>query len=373
MPKLSETITMPAGVDLHVHWREPGDNKAETIRSGSKAALIGGFLFAADMPNNPGRPTWTYELVKEKHRRGTYTSYIPFATYAGSQPESDNIGELESMADLCLAYKGYATKTTGNENEYEAEDFREPVAEWHRVAPEKPFMLHSGKENLEDFINLIAMELHHHLHVCHVNSPEDVALVARAKADGLPVTCGVCPHHLFETSHAVVTKGNFARMQPSLATQADIEKLFYLLNSGDIDIIETDHAPHSKEAKWQAEHDGGECNGVTGSEFALPLLFYQMIKGRISLERIIEVTSAKPAEILGVRISPQTKVTWLMEEYRIEDEQEQVISGAGWTWCLGMLAVGKMQRATKMGKELIHDGIIVGLKPQIITDRGTLI
>jgi len=368
-----ETLTLSGAVDLHVHWREPGNNKSETIESGSRAALRGGFVLACDMPNNPGNPTWTYQLAKEKQRRGAYTSHIPFAIYAGSQPESDNVNELAAMSEVCIGYKGYATKTTGNENEHQAEDFRPALTEWHRLAPEKPFMLHAGQGNLQDFIDLVAKELGHHLHVCNVNSPADVKLVARAKAAKLPITCGVCPHHLLMTSHDSFTQGNFAKMQPPLADQVDAEQLFYLLNSGDIDIMETDHAPHSKEAKWRAEHEGGECFGVPGSELALPLLFYQMKKGRISPKRIEKITSIKPAQIIGVKISAYTRVTWSMDEYRVEDEAEQVVSGAGWTPYLGMLAVGKVQRSQVQGKYLIDRGVEVGRKAQILTSRGAII
>lgn len=371
MPKLPETITMPAGVDLHVHWREPSDNKSETIRSGSLAALIGGYLLAADMSNNPGNPTWTVERVKEKHHRGAYTSYIPFATYAGAQPEANNISELEPMSTLCLAMKFYMGKTTGVDRDYQAHDFEEQAVEWDRVAHDKPIMVHLGGADLEETIDMIARRLNHHMHLCHVNNPGQVKLIARAKAESLPVTCGVCPHHLFKTSHDVKTEDQFAMMVPPLADQIDAEQLNYLLNSGDIDVLETDHAPHSTQAKWRALEYNGECFGVPGSEFAISLLFFQMKKGRISPERIAKVTSIMPARVLGIKIAPDTNVTWQMNEYMIE--REHVVSGAGFTPYMGKLAVGRVQRAAVKGKELIRNGVLMGKKPLIVTHRSTVV
>lgn len=85
---MAETITLPGFVDVHVHFREPSDNRSETISNGSKAALLGGFVMAADMPNNPGHPTWTAERLEEKRSIAARDAYIPMGFYAGSQPES---------------------------------------------------------------------------------------------------------------------------------------------------------------------------------------------------------------------------------------------------------------------------------------------
>jgi dihydroorotase len=342
-----ETITIPGAVDLHVHLREPGDNKSETIASGTKAAHAGGYVLVCDMPNNPGRPTWTHQRVKEKKEIIDKTAQIQVMIYAGAQPESDNLTELPKMAQQCVGLKLYGAPTTGNENDYKAEQFEEIIKIWHESAPRKPIMLHAGADNLEPFIELIANKYKHPLHICHVHSVSDVKLVQKAKTKKLAVTCGVCPHHLFMTSHDERTRGWFARMKPPLTMQTEVEQLFDYLVEGQIDVLETDHAPHSEETKWQIENDNPHgiheghktCYGVPGIEFALPLLFYQMKCGRISLDRIIEITSAKPIEIIGVKL-PSKKVSWKMTEYRISGAD--VVSGSGWTPYEGMIAVGKV-------------------------------
>ncbi len=386
MLKSPETVVLPAAVDLHVHLREPGSNKAETIASGTRAALLGGFALVCDMPNNPGRPTWTAEALAEKQNLIRHKSHLPVATYAGAQPDSDNIGELAAISADSIGLKLYGAPTTGNIKNYDPEDFREIVQEWHGAAPDKPIMLHSGEDNLEGFIGLIPREFGHHLHVCHINSAADARLVGRAKAEGLPVSCGVCPHHLLKTSHDVAGEGWFARMKPPLARQVDAEALMDLLADGTIDVLETDHAPHSLTSKWRAEADnpmgleeslGGEsppstCFGVPGIEFALPLLFYQMKRGRIGAERLLEAISSRPADIIGVRLAPRTETAWSMEEYRIDDEEAMAISGSGWTPYLGKLALGKLKSTTILGKKLVHEGKLVGSYPRVVNREGVI-
>lgn len=293
-----ETFTTAGGIDLHTHLREPSTNHAETIEGGTRAALLGGFVMVADMPNNPGLPVWTRERLDKKIEIAEAQAWIPTAFYAGCQPESDTVGELESMAPSAIALKLYGDPTTGNDNRYEASDFDEIIAEWHRVAPDKPIMFHAGEDNLDSMIWRVAVGLGHHLHVCHVNDPLQVETVQNAKLDGLTVTSGVTPHHLLMTSHDVHVKGKFAEMKPPLADQDDTEELMWLLDQGKIDIIETDFAPHSLDAKYKAEHEGGDCFGLPGIEHALPLLFYQVSIGRLSMERLLDATQVRPAEIL---------------------------------------------------------------------------
>ncbi|HEX5448325.1 MAG TPA: amidohydrolase family protein [Candidatus Saccharimonadales bacterium] len=350
---MKQTLTIPAAVDLHVHFREPGTNKAETIRSGSRAAKSGGYGLVCDMPNNPGNPTWTMARLEQKKRIIQKTAMIPVAVYAGAQPESDNLGELPAMAAQAIGLKLYGAPTTGNENDYTANQFSEIIRVWHQSTPDKPVMLHAGAGNLKQFIELVAGKYKHHLHVCHVHSPGQVRAVKTAKKRGLKVTCGVCPHHLIMSSHQTLSDGWFARMQPPLARQDESEELFELFAKGDIDILETDHAPHSLDSKWSAEennptavHDANHqtCFGVPGIEFALPLLFYQMKRGRIGLDRIIEATSAKPAEIIGVKLKKSTVATWRMETYRVGHDYPKGRSGSGWTPYLNNLAVGRVEK-----------------------------
>lgn len=370
-----KTITIPVAVDLHVHFREPSNNKAETIKSGSRGALLGGYGLVCDMPNNPGNPTWSEAKIDEKQAIIKKDSLIPMATYAGSQPDSDNLNELAAMSKKSIGLKLYGAATTGNHVDYEPGDFEAIIERWHKIAPTKPIMLHSGRDNLAGFIELIAKKHEHPLHVCHLFSVEQAKLARKAQRSGLPVTSGVCPHHIFKTSHHAITEGWFARMQPPLMRQDEAEELFELFAAGQIDALETDHAPHSLESKWAAEQanpegihdpDHATCYGVPGIEFALPLLFYQMQKGKISLDRIIEATSAAPARIIGVKLSADSKTTWNMDMYRIGDSQLAGSSGSGWTPYLNNIAVGRLKNLSLSRKTLVSDGKIVAKMPRVI-------
>jgi dihydroorotase len=349
MPRLPERIEMSPGLDPHVHFREPSPlNLSETFASGTEAAREGGFLAVADMPNNEGAPTWTEVAVLDKRGRITGTAKVYVGENVGCQPHQNTENELEKMVRLALSLKSYMGPTTGNRERYDEGDFKDIHAEWHRAGPELPIMVHRGDADIEEIIGFICGQLKHPLHVCHVNSMEEVMAVKRAKTKGYPVTCGVCPHHLFMTTHDEKTKGEFAEMKPPLAHEAEAEELWDALVKGDIDLLETDHAPHAYEAKIEAEaskiredEHPKDCFGVPGIQEAIPMMLYQAARGRISLERVEEVTSTVPARLLGINISPRSKAIWSNELYRIPeyDPRRPYVSPY-----VGNLAVGKVQQ-----------------------------
>lgn len=359
----------PGAIDLHVHLREPGTNTSETIESGTRAALLGGFVLVADMPNNPGAPVHSLERLIAKHEIAEQDAWIPTAFYAGAQPETYEPGNLTDMAPHAIGLKLYGDPTTGNEKTYEAAAFGEIVSEWHESSGRgKPIMFHPGADNLEDMIGLVAQDNGHPLHVCHVNNVEQVNLVNAAKRRGFPVTSGITPHHVLKTSHDVHTQGAFAHMKPELAHQDEAERLMHRLANGDIDIIETDFAPHSIATKFEAEHTGGNCFGVSGIEQVLSLFFNQVRIGRISMERLIDATFTRPAKIIGVNIDGSTKVQWSDELYRIGDDD--IEAGCGWSPYMGMLAVGKIQYAQIGGMPVVSGGQALRKHPEIVEKRG---
>lgn len=370
---MSEVLSLPGLVDVHVHFREPGSNKSETIENGSLAALHAGYAVVADMPNNPDRPTWSNDALEEKQHIAKNKAWIPIGFHAGSQPESENIVELDEMSKKAVGLKIYGSPNVSDHAPHPAEDFREIVSEWHRVAPDKPILFHRGKNDLEQMIELVAEEFSHPLHICHVNSPEEVSTVNLARESGdLPVTCGVCPHHLLKTSYDVHTEGEFAKMLPPLAHQDDAEKLMHLLDKGDIDIIESDYAPHSKEAKWKAEHESGNCYGVGGIEHIVPQMLRQVELSRLSLDRMIDAMSTKPATLLGITLDSKTYTKWSMDEFRIETESD-LVSGPKWSPYLGNLAVGKLIESKIHDMYVYFNGRPVEQSFQPISNRGIIV
>ncbi len=381
MNRLPDNFQLPGFVDVHVHLREPGNNHAETIASGTLAAAHAGYVLLGDMPNNPDAETWTEAALIDKQDRQRRSGYIPLTFHSGSQPASDNLGELPAMAKRSLLLKFYAGET-GNKQNHEAAEFKAATGIWHRADPNRAIGLHAGKENLADFIGMVASDFRHPLHVHHISNPQDVKIVMHAKKMGLPVTCGVTPHHLLKNSQATMTEGWFARMMPELAHQNDSEELMRQLANGDIDIIESDHAPHAVDSKSTAEHenpDGTEhsgdttCFGVPGIELIPQLLFYQVERGAISLERLVDALSTRPAQILGVKISPRSFSTWRREVYRIDDESNYAISGSGWTPYLGMLASGRLETLVIRDAPIIAAKQVLQRRGDYVSQRGTVI
>lgn len=363
----------PGAIDLHVHLREPGNNTAETIESGTRAALLGGFVMVADMPNNPGARVHSLEPLVTKHAIAEDTAWIPTGFYAGAQPESYEPGNLTAMAPHAIGLKLYGDPTTGNDKTYEASEFREIVEEWHAAAPDKPIMFHAGRGNLEDMLGLVTQDNDHPMHICHVNDVHQIRLANEAKARGGQVTTGVTPHHLLKTSHDRLTQGVFAEMMPELVHQTETERLMELLSSGQIDVIETDFAPHSLGDKYEAEHSGGKCFGVPGIEHVLPLMFYQMRKGRISEQRLLDATFVRPANILGVRTDATTEVWWNDDDGAYRIGEDDVRAQCGWTPYMGMLAIGKVDYVRIGDRMVVTDGRPFKKHPEVIEQRGHLI
>jgi dihydroorotase len=380
-----EQITVPGGfIDLHDHFREPSIiNTSENFKSGTAAAVLGGFTHVDDMPNTPGRETWFMDRYNEKTDLFLKSAYNSGGIVAGSQPESDNLADFAIMMTRAIFSKFYMSPTYNNPYDREPSDFQEQLTIQKRVAPDKPAMVHPGTEpeNLEAMIAKVCGEFGLRMHACHVNDPRQVDIVTAAKARDWLVTSAVTPHHLAMTSHDSWTRGWYARMVPPLSNQIDAEKLFHQLVIGDIDAIETDHAPHAvanKEAAEQANPTGdahdheNTCYGVPNIEFAAKLLFYQVKLGRISMERAVDALSVKPAEILGLKFHPGTQVTWDLTKEKIIEPQD-VDSAAGWTPFLGMRSVGQVATMTIKGVPIVQNGVLIGRNPAIVTQRGSYV
>lgn len=373
---------IPVGVDIHVHDREPSPlNQSETFRSGSEAGVRGGWGARVNMPNVQGYETWYFDRAQEQHRRIGSRSLCYMGIFVGSQENSNNHPEFGPLLGLGLGTKLYLGPTTGTEGQktFNLGYYWETAALHNRLEPDKPVLFHRGNVPVEEIIDNVTKRLGQKTHICHESDPAAVEVIGRAKKEGLPITCGITPHHVFMDSHDEFTKGWFASMQPPLAPQPDAEKLWRQLVDGDIDIMETDHAPHSVDSKWQAElenphHEEGSavCYGVPGSEFAIPQLLNQERRGTISLKRIVEATSTKPAEIIGISMGTQTYVIWSRTPYQID--KSRVISGATMTPYEGNLAVGEVREMKLAGRFVVAEGDITEVKiPNRVLIKGQLI
>lgn len=312
-----EKIEIASPVDVHSHFREPGGEEKETIATGTTAALFGGYVLTSDMPNNVGHETWTEERVIEKQTIAARTAMTDFAVIAGHDFLNPRISEYSGMIPLSIATKGYFGHTTGNTRSVTIDDpdVWTAYSVWTNEAREAgydtPHMLHAENEVGYFAAKRIMKELGAKVHWCHVSSGHEINYVEKLKKE-FPdrFTSGVTPHHMLMTARdADMQRGWNGRMIPTLKPEVDADKVLNAVATGIVDIIETDHAPHITERKLEVEALNPEghtdvgcetCFGVSGIEFALPMLTRLVQNGKMSLERLEDALHTQPLRMLGL-------------------------------------------------------------------------
>lgn len=337
----SPTIRLPGLVDIHVHLRDPGQTDKEDFTTGTSAALAGGFTTVVDMPNN-AQPITTVERQQEKIAIAKQKAVSDIGFHYGSL--GDNLETFTEAAKYSIGLKLYLNKTTGGYL-LDPKHLKEIYAAWPK---EKVVLLHV-EEDLIDVAIESMQGLERPVHVCHMPSKEILSKIIAAKRQGLPITCGVCAHHLFLNTDDAKRLGVWGDMLPSLKTRADQEYLWEHLD--DIDIFESDHAPHTRADKEAGAH------GVPGLETTLPLLLTAMKQGRITLNQIIEKCHTNPAKIFGLPTDDTTFVDVEPIEYKIRDED--LHTKCGWSPFTGQTVYGKVSRVTLRGKLVYENGTIL--------------
>ncbi len=273
-------FVIPGLLDPHCHFREPGLTHKEDFYTGSKAAAAGGFTTFLDMPNtNP--PTISHTLLEEK-RTLAKKSLINYGFHFGAS--SGNASVIESVRNV-PSTKLFMNITTGDllvDDEKEinkiflASDIVSVHAEDEMVKKAIWFSKNTGKK----------------LYLCHISTKEEIEVIKEEKNDKIFVE--VTPHHLFLDSS--LDNSNFTKMKPPLRDKKDRFSLWEAINSGVVDTIGTDHAPHTVEEKEREEI----VFGVPGSETALPLMLNEVNKGNLNLSKVVELCCHKPATIFGI-------------------------------------------------------------------------
>jgi carbamoyl-phosphate synthase/aspartate carbamoyltransferase/dihydroorotase len=346
---------------MHVHLREPGATDKEDFTTGTMAAVAGGVVAVMDMPNNPGNPTNSGYRLAEKFHLAEDRVYSDIGFYYGAKPEDNNLRSFKSAADRAMGLKSYLEVTTGSDHGSEPRDFTEIWHHWHDMASTtQPIILHAEERTIEEALAISAGTIGHPTHVAHVSNRAELEAVIRAKHRGWPVTCGVTPHHLLMNETDV--HDWYQRMKPPLATPDDQAFLRHFL--GMIDVVETDHAPHTieeKEAANQGNPEGREdlkptSYGVPGLEAMLPLLLHELKHGRLERNELVRLTSTRPREILG--LPPTSNHTWVrasMDDY--EFGVADVQSKCGWSPYLGRLVTGRVLEVSKNGHIVYRNGL----------------
>lgn len=340
---MPNVIKLPGLIDVHVHLREPGATQKEDFTTGTKAAIAGGFTQVLDMPNNP-ISTISPQALEQKIKLARGRVYCDVGFHFGASSES--VQYFPEVADKVWGLKVYMNQTTGDLLMSDEKVLESVFSSW----PEnKPLMVHAEGETLKKAIAL-AKKFKKRLHVCHVSLKEEIELIKNAKQGGQAISCEVTCHHLFLKDTDLEKLGSYGMMKPPLESEADQKALWEAIYDRTIDIVASDHAPHTKEEK------AGEkpMFGVPGLETTLPLLLTAVNEGRLTIERLIELTYTNPKKIFSLPTQENTYVEVDMEEsYVIDNESLQ--TKCGWTPFAGMKVTGKVKKVVLRG-QLVYDG-----------------
>ncbi|MBI5357757.1 amidohydrolase family protein [Candidatus Saccharibacteria bacterium] len=340
---MAEVITLPGLIDLHVHLRDPGQTHKEDFYTGSSAALAGGFTTIVDMPNNQ-RLITNSELLVEKISSAKSKTVCDIGFNFGTL--GDNLDQFEAIYDKVVGLKVYLNITTGGFI-VDKPKLAEIYKAWES---DKPIFLHA-EEDVSDLVTSTLREIERKTHICHVSSEDELKFVMKAKEAGLPVTCGVTPHHLFLSDKDTERLGPYANVKPYLKPESDQKFLWDHLDA--IDIIESDHAPHTRQEKESNEPPFG----LPGLETTLPLILTAEAEGRISRQQLLEKLHFTPAKIINLETNPETKIEVSMEEYEIKNEDLK--TKCGWSPYAGKKVIGKIERVNLRGQLVYEHGKIL--------------
>lgn len=306
-------ICFPGFCDVHVHLREPGFSYKETIYTGTKAASRGGYTDICPMPNLNLVPDSIEHLNQELEiiERDAVIHVHPYGALTINE-KGEELADLVGMNPHVVAFSDDGKGVQNREMMRQAMLLAKKLDKVVAAHCEVDELLHGGY--IHDGVYAKA---HHHrgicsksewleverdialtketgckFHVCHVSCKESVELIRQAKKDGIDVTCETAPHYLILDENDLREDGNF-KMNPPLRSREDKEALLEALKDGTIDMIATDHAPHSAEEKSQGLEKSPF--GIVGLEIAFPLLYTHLVlKDIISLERLIELLTTSP-------------------------------------------------------------------------------
>ena len=342
---------LPAFVDLHAHFRDPGYPEKEDIRSGSAAAVHGGYTAVAVMANTDpvcDQPGVASYMRAEAERSGLIELYPTGAITRDLAGEE--LSDMEELAPHVWAFSddGFGVQRT----DVILRAFRRaaalglPIAEHSEyLGIDDPALAEELMVNRDTFL---ARRIGAALHVEHVSSAGSVELVAAAKRAGARVTCEVTPHHL--------CLGPGYTVNPPLVTEKTRDYLIAALASGEIDAIATDHAPHTAVDKERG------APGISGIETAFPLLYTRLVRsGRLDLPTLVRAMAARPAQILGLNkgslgIGQDGDVVLVEEDEEFTVTEDWLLSRGKNTPLLGEKLCGRVWATVHRGEIVYLDG-----------------
>ena len=335
-----EYVVFPGFCDVHVHFREPGFSYKETILSGSRAAAAGGYTAVCTMPNLNPVPD-SKEHLHQQLRLIEEANLIHVYPYGAITVEEkgERLADLEAMAPDVIAFSDDGRGVQSDDMMRQAMLRAKALGKMVVAHCEVNSLLHGGYIHYGEYAKAhghkgicseseyaqvardlrLAEETGCKYHVCHISAKETVELIREAKKRGVDVSCETGPHYLVMDDSDLQEDGRF-KMNPPLRGKEDRLALIEGIKDGTIDMIATDHAPHSAEEKSKGL--AGSSFGIVGLETAFPVLYTHLVKpGVISLEKLIALLTENPRKRFGIPLGNDFTVWNLEEEFTVDPDK----------------------------------------------------
>ena len=334
----SEYFIFPGFCDVHVHFREPGFSYKETIATGSMAAASGGYTAVCTMPNLDPVPDSCEHLKVQQDiiDSDACIGVYPYGAITAGE-KGETLADMAAMSGSVIAFSddghGVQSEDMMRQAMLEARDLGKLiVAHCEDNSLLRGGYIHDGQYAREHGHRGICSESEYgqiardlklaeetgcSYHVCHISAKESVELIRQAKKRGVDVTCETAPHYLILDDSDLLEEGRF-KMNPPLRDKTDRQALIEGIQDGTIDIIATDHAPHSAEEK--AKGLARSSFGIVGIETAFPLLYTYLVRtGIISMEKLMELLVVNPRKRFGIPLGNEFSI-WSMEKTVVDPE-----------------------------------------------------
>lgn len=333
-------LVLPGLCDVHVHFREPGFCYKETIESGCLSASAGGFTSVFTMPNLNPTPD-SVENIKiqlEAIDKTAIINVLPYATITVGE-KGETLSDMENLSKFAIAFsddgRGVQNDELMKRAMLKAKSLDKPIVahcevnsllnggyihdgEYAKLHGHKGICSQSEYLQIQRDLKLV-QETGVQYHVCHISTRESVDLIRNAKKQGLKVTCETAPHYLVFTDNDLKESGDF-KMNPPIRSEKDKNALIEGVLDGTIDVIATDHAPHSIEEKSKGLD--GSVFGVVGLETSFAVMYTHFVKtGLMNIEKLIEIMSTNPRNIFSVKNDVGFTVFDISKEFTVNPEE----------------------------------------------------
>lgn len=359
--ELDNSFILPSFCDVHVHFREPGFGYKETIRQGSLAGARGGYTVVGTMPNLKPAPCDmdSLRVQQEIIDRDAVIQVIPYGTITKDQSGTGTLSDMEGMANYVLAFSDDGKGVQDDGLMREAMNVAKSLNKLIVAHCEDESLLREGKVRESEWQQIerdlkLADETGCGYHVCHISCKESVEVIRDAKKSGVNVTCETAPHYLMLDTEDVrkgiaenPEAGGRFKMNPPIKDPEDRKAMIEGALDGTVDMIATDHAPHSAEEKSKGFEKS--LNGITGLECAFPVLYTGLVRpGVMTLERLVEMMAIAPRKRFGLPMGDGYAVMDLENPYVLDSSR--FLSMGKCTPFDGWTVYGKTQMTFRNGK-----------------------